>query len=258
MKKLLIAIALIGACLNVQAERPKVSLWNRLFGNVNESLNRALLIKNKDAAIKALNAGADPNYISRVGTPMILLALNEGWSDVVLLMLKNGLDLKNISYSSRVSGGLLGIALRNNFPRETLKKMVEAGADPNQVGKEILPVVAIVESKDKLEMLYTLGAKLDVMLPGGNTLLQYYVMRRSPEMVAFLLEHGANPNDGGENGMKPLQLLAMRNDAVPIAQLLIQYGADVHAKNKLGATALIMAQALGNEPLYNYLLSISQ
>ncbi len=227
-------------------------------------MRTAISGKDKEAAIKALNAGADPK--DRVdGRPAVFMALIEGWADIYELMLDNGLDLHGLTYKSgldfenMINDGknLLLVAARKNFPIETLQKMVKAGADSNQVDKNGQTPLFYAKSKDVLGKLFTIGAKLNVRSPGVLTLLHEYVLRGTPDMVQFLLDNGVNVNVGKDD-MTPLHATAFLQDPITKAKLLVNHGADLNAKTKLGATPLMVAQALGNEPLYEYLLSVTK
>lgn len=267
MKKLLIVFVLAGACFSLNAERLKVSMWNRLFGDVNKQLRDAISDRDKEGAIKALNAGADPT--DRVGgRPAVFMALIEEWADVYELMLDNGLDLHGLTYKAGLDfanmknedANLLLVAIRKNFPIKMLQKMIKAGSDPNQVDKHGNAPLFYAKSKDVLEKLFNVGSRLDVQSPDGTTLLGRYILHATPDMIRFLLDNGLDVNAAAKEGMTPLHLTAFLQEPISFlkAKLLIAYGADVNAKTKLGATPLMVAQALGNEPLYEYLLSISK
>ena len=70
--------------------------------------------------------------------------------------------------------------------------------------------------------------------------LMHAVHKNQLETAAVLLEHGADINRGGPEGMTPLMMAAgYGND--DMVKLLLQHRADVHVKTKDGANALDFA-----------------
>lgn len=78
------------------------------------------------------------------------------------------------------------------------------------------------------------------------------------EMLALLLQAGANPAAPNKNGDTPLHEAARRGDTATAAKLLA-HGADIHAVNNNGDTALHMAAtaacATGQNRMVDFLLS---
>jgi ankyrin repeat protein len=75
----------------------------------------------------------------------------------------------------------------------------------------------------------------------GSTPLHCAVWKGHQQVVAFLLEAGADVNAHNENdhwGTTPLHAAAHANQAA-IAQLLIDHGADVNAKDREGRTPML-------------------
>jgi ankyrin repeat protein len=109
----------------------------------------------------------------------------------------------------------------------------------------------------------------------GRTALFNAASHQNQEMVALLLEHGANPNsinDGGRQGGRFLPLTAALGlvqtgtelqeryaqeegfNITESARLLIENGADFNAQADDGSTVLHHAVGLGNEDVVTYLI----
>ena len=90
----------------------------------------------------------------------------------------------------------------------------------------------------------------------GSTLLHRAIQRGHQDASAFLLERGANPEVEDNGGWTPLALAAMRlQPSLPLAELLLQYGADVnHAHSELNQSALHICASGGYIELARILL----
>lgn len=74
----------------------------------------------------------------------------------------------------------------------------------------------------------------------GRTLLHDAAVHQSPELVAALIDKGANINAADKKGCTPLILAVQSNDG-KIAELLISKGADRNSRDVYGYTALLWA-----------------
>jgi uncharacterized protein len=74
----------------------------------------------------------------------------------------------------------------------------------------------------------------------GETALHIVVKRRDKTWMAYLLQHGADPNVRDRTGVAPIQI-AVGLGFTDGVELLIQYGADVSQANDTGETPLITA-----------------
>lgn len=74
----------------------------------------------------------------------------------------------------------------------------------------------------------------------GWTLLHYAASEGRKEVVAFLLDHGANVNLTTNSGDAALHLAARKNYC-PTVRILLAHGADMTIKNRDGKTPLDVA-----------------
>jgi serine/threonine-protein phosphatase 6 regulatory ankyrin repeat subunit A len=110
-----------------------------------------------------------------------------------------------------------------------------------------------------LELLHHFGVNVNG-IPGGVPPLRYILgwAANTPERTAgvrWLLEHGADPNLAwAEFGDAPLHIAAERWD-VPMVELLVRHGADIHQRRADGRTAHTLAELHGNPEVAAWLLS---
>jgi len=72
-----------------------------------------------------------------------------------------------------------------------------------------------------------------------------------PEVVEFLLEHGADPNIKNNDGSTPLHYAA---DNSKVVEVLLEHGADLNIRDKYGATPLHDAAENGHPEVVELLL----
>lgn len=106
--------------------------------------------------------------------------------------------------------------------------------------KEIIKAAKSANVSRIRELLAHDNSLIDARDKDGSTPLHCAVWKGHAEVVAFLVQAGADVNTHNENdhwGTTPLHAAAHANQAA-IAQLLIDHGADVNAKDLEGRTPL--------------------
>jgi ankyrin repeat protein len=132
--------------------------------------------------------------------------------------------------------------------------LLESGADPTDGVS--MHIAAGSGNLPALELLHRFGANVNG-IPGGVPPLSYILGWAKPENIAgvrWLLEHGADPNLAwAEPGDAPLHIAAQRWD-VPMVELLVSDGADIHQRRPDGRTAHTLAALHGNDEIAAWLL----
>jgi len=70
----------------------------------------------------------------------------------------------------------------------------------------------------------------------GSYLMNVACHRGNPEMVRFLIEHGAHINVTAEDGSTPLYWAAGADEEGKLVKLLLERGAQINSRNALGST----------------------
>lgn len=136
-----------------------------------------------------------------------------------------------------------------------IRKLIAAGADPNDKDVEGNTALCITEDSKVIRLLLSLGADPNLACDDGSTPLIIAVMGSTPaSAIQALLDAGANPNAPGGFGMTPLMHAAAGRE-VEIVQMLLAAGADPAAVDKLGKSA---ADAARNRPEILDILSGSE
>ena len=107
------------------------------------------------------------------------------------------------------------------------------------------------------ELFLVAGADVKQRNDSGETALHYAAMFRSVTGVRALLKAGADVNARASCRETPIMKLTWAlgdGPTIPVAELLIQRGADVNATDDLGNTVLHLLSSSDDAPLVKYLL----
>ncbi len=135
--------------------------------------------------------------------------------------------------------------------------LLENGANPTDGVS--LHITAGSANLPALELLHRFGVNVNG-IPGGVPPLRYILgwAANTPERsagVRWLLDHGADPNLAwSEPGDAPLHIAAERWD-VPMIELLVAHGADIHQRQADGRTAHTVAALHGNQDIAAWLVA---
>ncbi len=105
---------------------------------------------------------------------------------------------------------------------------------------------------DTIQALLTTGIDVNCML-GGTTALYVAASKGRTDIVQILLENGADPDKGYDDGLSPL-IIAAENGATEVVKLLLAHEADPSGKCDDGAFPLLVAVERGNFEVIELLL----
>jgi ankyrin repeat protein len=190
----------------------------------------------------------------------LVAAVRQGEAEQALTLLEHPL-VQAVFFRDRAALlSLLG--LFSGSQQETLLEYVHQKliSDPALARERALLYAAARQGNVSIvELLLHLGADPSVSDGHGHTPL-YFVGNGSARMsgaavVRILVQGGANVN--AQERLKhctPLHMAARRGN-VPVAQALLDCGAEIEARDKLGETALHRAVKCGKEEMVAFLLS---
>jgi ankyrin repeat protein len=161
-----------------------------------------------------IERGANPTLTASDTVNLLQVAYTAESPDVRRVLSESGVALKDpheIRYS----------LLPNLFDPPLLRRLLDAGADPNQqVARSLFTTLALAASSGEVET------------------------------VRLLLARGADARAGGSRGWTPLMMAAASARPNPaVTALLLENGADLHARDDAGRTALDWALMQGETPV---------
>jgi ankyrin repeat protein len=248
---------LTGGAGGIIHDRPQGGLTALMFAARQGALDvtRVLLDARADA-----NA-AEPQY----GFTAMQTAIFNGHYSLAALLMERGADVNDGSlYVAVEMRNLAHYTNRPNPPDsdgrfshlDVIRMLLEKGADPNRAYTKRIP---------------PRQAQGNINVPPGATPLYRAVRSIDLQTVRALLDHGANPSMPVKDGSTPLMAAAGlgapraddeevteagdRADPVDVIALLVEKGADVHAANNVGNTALHYAVQRGSAPVIQALVS---
>ena len=176
------------------------------------------------------------------GTPLYYATLCGFRSIVEQLIVKHPEDVRAIG-GYHMTPAVAALAGRHF---ELARVLCRKGSSVNPPGRnKNSPLHCAVDYMD-LEMVQGLvdcGADVNArndysFTPLGHTLKGRFIRPIDPEVVQWLLNHGADPNVALNHGSRTLLHLALRSAKFDIARLLVEHGASVEVKDRWGWTPL--------------------
>ena len=222
---------------------------------IKQAGERALLLaafnRDKDALESLLKQGVDPDCASEQGFTALHSAANEGWADMVELLLK-----ANASVDKLTSDGVLaalicacGSGVHAKPNAAVVKLLLDHHADPNianKLGQTPLHFAVHRGWPEIVELLLKNGAFANERDAYGSTALLRAcggVGECEPNvaLVKLLLEHNAYPDIASKSGKTPLHWAVIRGSPEIVKLLLEKDALLIKARDTSGYTPLFYA-----------------
>jgi ankyrin repeat protein len=201
-----------------------------------------------------LDHEADINAVTSTSTTALHLACISGHKDVVALLASRGANLKLADSAADMS--LLQIALWNRDV-DIATHLLDKGVSPNELfpnGQG--PLHSAIWSSKMVQILISKGADPNLPQKRNWTPLQMAAAYGELESITALIEAGADISGEptvNEGMYSPLQM-AIANECLDAARLLLHKGAAVDQKTQGGLTALLIAVRMKSLEAVNFLL----
>jgi uncharacterized protein len=228
------------------------------FDGKERDLADAAAAGNRSAIKNAIAAGANVNFRSAKGMPLLLWPMHKENPDGFAALLDAGANANQIDHR----GSPVATFAAKNPDIRYLESLLRAGANPNarNTDREPLTFVAAMEGNwPHVQLLIERGAEIDAFNHEnyGDTLLAYYAYGQF-DRAFWLLERGADPTLKVKDA-----LVKTRIGAQPILELIFHYKIDAKAFPQ-GVAAqkkcqeFVMAKGIKSVPEPNYLKDKSQ
>lgn len=190
-----------------------------------------------DMVTLLLDNGANINATDETGKTVLIDAIQSGSTDLVHLLLAKG--------ASPLIQEMYG---RNAFHEaailgdpEMISIIHSAGGDPLAKDTDGNTPFSIVLGKGEKAIRATLGTNLNLSDSDGNTPVHIAVLTKTnPQTMKLLLEMGYPVNRRNSSGTTPLTL-AIAQDSIQLASILLEYGADPYIADNTGECAVSLA-----------------
>ena len=192
--------------------------------------------------LTVIRAGVEPDARRSDGLTALHYHAAEGHREMVRLLLKVGVD---VDLRDRLGDTPLATACRRG-KLAVASLLISAGADVNTKNNDGDTPLHLCGSNAP-ELLLDAGANPNARNDSGQTPLAC----SSPAKIRRLLRAGAKPD---LPGIAPIIVAAGSRGSYVAAELLLEGGADINARDAAGNTALINA-AKGNSNAFTWLLS---
>lgn len=223
-------------------------------------LSWATMMGHTKAAELLLQLGADVNVRQEDGGTPLHIAASLGRAELAELLIKEGADVNAKNRGGGVPASALHIPwgmlkfMTGMFDIELKQEEVKAGRDkiaemlnvnrsskPQGVANNVWEAVFIGDLK-VVKQAITDGMDVNARNPQfGEPMLSTAALMGHTEIMAFLLEKGADINTRNRDGNTALHAAAFlgRADAV---ELLLEHGVDANVRNNQGGSAIDSAQ----------------
>ena len=175
-------------------------------------------------------------------------AIREGCDAGVDILLEAGADPNKVEEAEDGDGATPLNLAAWGARTAMVKSLLAHGADPHARNgrrqRTALFAAAGAGDAEIVRILLSEGLDASEQNRSGETPLHYGA--EYPEVVRILLENGADANATGGSGTTPLMWLGSRGESERVnvdesLSTLLAAGADLHARNEYGTTALISA-----------------
>lgn len=206
-----------------------------------ESFFAALKSNDVDTVTKRLQEGMDPDERKPRRLTPLMIAVKASHLDIVKVLVEFGGDINAIA----PSGSVLMMAIKRKklspVPREIIDFLLSLEPDLSIKDKEGRNALECAIQYGHINVVNTLIKKGGFFSIDSKEEIFFEVIKNDwVDTAKLLLEYGADINAKNKKGWTALYTAAYRGEFDTL-KLLLEYGADIEAKNEFGWTSLCFA-----------------
>jgi len=164
-------------------------------------IEQAVKNNNSTVVTRYLHQGGDPNASTGTGTPLLYVAIVNGFMESASLLIKAGADVNSMTMQADYP---LHAAVRQGHA-EVVHVLVQAGAEDNRVDKnKMTPLMLAVGAGDRNVVMVLLKNGVNANPPSNKKISPiHWAVRRycqnhqqqDHDIILVLLKHGADPTN---------------------------------------------------------------
>ena len=194
----------------------------------------------------------DLSYRDLNGDTPLIIASSKGYSELVKILLKYGVDPRD------TDGSEYSMVIASREGHFEIVSMILNFLEGDYLNKKLQGEKSLIEATknrhmDIIELLLKNGVNIETTNYSRKSALMISCSKGFDEITKFLLEYGANPNSSNYEKITPLHKAAERGN-LRMIKLLLTYGANIEDKDCTGNSILHYASKKGKYEIVRYLL----
>ncbi|MCK3683104.1 ankyrin repeat domain-containing protein [Maribellus sp. YY47] len=193
-----------------------------------------------------IDKGVNPNSVDKEGNTPLLNAASRNKQEVVKYLAEK---TENINHTNNEGHSALTLAIQNNNGN-VVNYLISEGAQTNILDKKGNNLAYYLfdtrgnprDFDEKVKALLAAGFNFKTKQPDNSTIWHLAIAKNNLELLKKVLDFGADINAKDKQGNTVLHYTAMKSSNAEALKFLIANGADIKSTTEFGETAYDLAQ----------------
>jgi len=231
-----------GLDIEAKSDAGLTPLIYAVFNNESTEVIHFLIDKGAD-----IEAKSDGGY-----TPLMFAAGSKDSTEVIQFLIDKGADINALTYDG---SNLLHLSAGYNKNLDVVKFFIDKFDIESRDNNGWTPLLSAANTQENLEVIQFLidkGADINALTYGGENLLHLSAgCNKNLDVVKFFIDK-FDIESRDNDGLTPLLSAAQTQEKLEVIKLLVDSGADIHAKAKEGSTVFHSAAMNKNPDIAEY------